>query len=380
MRSLEHCKLIICSVSIFFAAYGCSSPTTNTSVTDSVSHTSDSIQPKTSAAKLRPKGPKPAWAPDIHPEMQVVIEKLISYNAPAIETLTPEKARLNPTPAMAVMDVMKDNNIPTPVSKVDTVGQNIPVAGGTIHIRIYTPKAAMTTYPIILYIHGGGFVIADINTYDASAASMSEQTGAVVISVEYRKGPEHKFPVAHNDCFAAYQWALKNAASYKGDTAKIAVLGESAGGNLAANVCIMAREKKIKVPVAAVLVYPIAQPDMNTASYQKNAMAKPLNKAMMAWFAKNYLPSMALASDPRMDLTKANLKGFPTTLIITDEIDPLQTDGEMLRDAMKKAGVDVSYQNYDGVTHEFFGMAAVVPEAREAQALAASHLKKAFDN
>ncbi|MDP4130400.1 MAG: alpha/beta hydrolase [Bacteroidota bacterium] len=327
---------------------------------------------------IKPKGQKPDRAPDIHPEMQAMIEKLVSYGAPAVETLTAIEARKNPTRAMAVMDLMKENNIPMPVPKVDTIGKNIPVAGGSIHVRIYTPQTAMTSYPMILFIQGSGWVIADMNTYDASASGICELTGAVVVSVNYRQGPENKFPTAHQDCFAAYLWMLKNAASFKGDTSKVGLLGESAGGNLAANVFIMARDKKIKVPVAEVLVYPITQSDMNTASYQKKAMAKPLSKAMMAWFFKMYLPSMASATDPGIDLIRANLKGLSPTTIIADELDPLQTDGRMLRDKMKEQGVAVTYYNYDGVTHAFLGTAAIVPEAKQAQALTANRLKNAF--
>ncbi|MEO5683622.1 MAG: alpha/beta hydrolase [Chitinophagaceae bacterium] len=330
------------------------------------------------AKSVKPNGPKPDWAPGIHPEMQAVIENLVSYNAPAIESLSAADARKNPTPATAVMDLIKENNIAVSLPEVDTVGKNIPVSGGTVHVRIYTPRATMTSYPIILYIHGGGWVIADINTYDASAASMAEQTKSVVVSVNYRQGPEFKFPTAHNDCFAAYEWMLKNAAALKGDTSKVGLLGESAGGNLAANVAIMARDKHIKTPLAEVLVYPIAQSDMEAPAYIQNAMAKPLNKAMMAWFYKNYLPSQSAVKDPRIDLTKADLKGLPPTTIITAQYDPLQSDGQMLRDKMKAEGIDVTYKDYDGVTHEFFGMAAIVPEAKQAQAFAAGQLNKAF--
>ncbi len=371
------CQLTIASLMVFMLE-ACNSGTSPSDSSDSTERKTDSTHLDMASTSVKPNGPKPDWAPDIHPEMQAVIEKLVSYGSPPIESLTAEAARKNPTPAMAVMDLIKENHLQPPVPKVDTVGKDIPVNGGTIHIRIYTPQPSMTIYPVVLYIHGGGWVIADINTYDASASAISEQTGAVVISVNYRQGPEHKFPTAHNDCFSAYQWALKNADTYKGDTSKIAVVGESAGGNLAVNVSIMARDKKIKLPVAEVLVYPIAQSNMNSPSYQKNAMAKPLSKAMMAWFYKQFLPSMASASDPRIDLTKANLKGLPPSTIITAELDPLQSDGQLLRDKMKEQGVDVMYQNYDGVTHEFFGMAAIVPEAKQAQAVASNQLKKAF--
>lgn len=351
----------------------------NSADTPSDSKTADSANKEVAEAKkdnpLKPTGPKPDWAPQIHDEMAVVMEKLASLGGKPIETLTAAEARQQPTPTDAVMGVIADHGIPMPPPGCDTMGKD--VAPG-IHARIYTPNPAKENMPVIVYYHGGGWVIADNNVYMASAQALCEQTGAIVVSVEYRKGPESKFPAAHNDAFAAYQWVLKNAASMKGNPAKVAVVGESAGGNLACNVSIMARDKKIQVPVYQVLVYPVAQADMNTASYQKNAMAKPLNKPMMEWFTKNYLPSMATAQDPRISLVKANLNGLPPTTIITAEIDPLHDDGSMLADKLKEAGVSVNYKNYDGVTHEFFGMALVVPEAKDAQGVAASDLKGAF--
>ena len=330
------------------------------------------------SSDLKPKGGDPAWAPDIDDEMLVVMEKLQSYGDKPIETLSAPEARKQHTPADAVMDVMKEHNIPVPPSQVDTVGKDIPVQGGSIHVRIYTPATADSAYPVIVYYHGGGWVIADLNTYDASARGLAEQAGAIVVSVHYRQGPESKFPTAHNDAFAAYQWVLKNAPGFKGNPKMIAVAGESAGGNLACNMSIMARDKGIMMPLHQLLVYPVASNDMNSESYQKYAAAKPLNKPMMEWFAKNYLGDMSKASDPRISLVNANLKGLPPTTIIAAEIDPLLTEGKMLGDKLKDAGVNVDYKLYNGVTHEFFGMAAVVPDAKDAQAYAAGNIKNAF--
>ena len=326
---------------------------------------------------VKPTGPKPEWAPSIKPEMQAVIEKLISYKDRPISEITPQEARKNHTPTDAVMDLIKENNILVPTSTIDTSGQQIPVKGAIIHARIYTPSGE-EPFPVIVYYHGGGFVIADLDVYNASAMALAEQTNSVVVSVAYRLAPENKFPIAHTDSFAAYQWVVNNTALIKGDPEKIAVVGESAGGNLALNVAIMARDKGIKQPVHIVCVYPIAQSDMNTPSYTKFAAAKPLSKPMMEWFTKHYLNNAAEAKDPRISLVTANLKGLPPTTIITAEIDPLQSDGMMLADKLKSAGVMVTSQNYDGVTHEFFGMAAVVPQAKEAQAFAAEQLKEAF--
>ena len=332
----------------------------------------------TTAKMLTPAGPEPEWAPGINPEMLVVMEKLASYNDRPIPELTAVEARKNHTPTDAVMDVMKEHNIAMPVMEVDTMGKEIPVTGGTIHARVYTPKGD-GPFPVIVYYHGGGFVIANIDVYDASAKALAHQVGAVVVSVAYRLAPEHKFPVAHNDAFAAYDWVVKNAGSLKGDPKKIAVAGESAGGNLAVNTAIKARDSKIMLPTAILAVYPVASADMNSEAYVKNAKAKPLDKPMMLWFVKNYLNNMGEAKDPRINLVAANLKGLPATTIITAQFDPLQSDGMQLEEKLKAAGVTVNSKNYDGVTHEFFGMGAVVPQAKDAMAYAASQLKTAFN-
>jgi acetyl esterase/lipase len=339
---------------------------------DLAKETKDSITSANKQIDLKPSGTAPAWGPSIGNEMAVVIEKLVALGGKPIETLDAKEARLQPTPADAVKAVMQEHNMPMPPPLCDTMGKDIPIMGGTTHIRIYTPKEAAASYPVIVYYHGGGWVIADINVYNAGAQGLCEQTGAVVVSVEYPRGPEKKFPAAHVTAFWAYQWVLANIASIKGDSGRIAVAGESAGGNLAANVSIMARDKKIKMPVA--------NNDINDDSYTKFAAAKPLNKPMMEWFVKNELGSSSMAADPRISLVKANLKGLPPTLIIGAEIDPLQSEGKLLSDKLKEAGVKTDYQLYNGVTHEFFGMAAVVPQAKEAQALAASKLKSAFGN
>lgn len=382
-RMTHHCffnsssltsKAIIVSLTIlFFISCG------NDSSSDNSSNDSSTVaENKPLNSALKPKGEDPAWATGIDDEMLVVMEKLQSYGAPPIESLTAQEARKQPTPATAVMDVMKEHSISMPARTVDTTGKDISVPGGTIHARIYTPRTADSSLPIIVYFHGGGWVIADLDTYDASAAGLAEQAGAIIVSVHYRQGPEHQFPSAHNDAFAAYQWVIENASSIKGNPKMIAVAGESAGGNLACNVSIMARDKGIAMPVHQLLVYPVANSDMNSESYQKHAAAKPLNKPMMEWFAKNYLGDMSKAADPRISLIKANLKGLPPTTIVAAEFDPLLTEGKLLSDKLKDAGIDVDYKLYNGVTHEFFGMASVIPDAKDAQAYASGRIKSGF--
>ena len=325
---------------------------------------------------IKPHGPVPTWGPTITPEMQAVIEKLESFKTPPLETLTPAEARKTPSPTDAVKALMQENNIPMPPSNADTVGKDIPVQGGQIHLRIYTPKTGSGPFPVIVYYHGGGWVIANLDTYDPSARSLSDKTGSVVVSVAYRQAPEFKFPTAPNDSFEAYKWVLAHAGDIKGNANKIAVAGESAGGNLAAAVSILARNCKIKLPVHQLLVYPIANYDFNSESYLKYANAKPLSKPLMQWFFMHYLSNPAEGKSPLISLVNANLAGLPPTTIIGAEIDPLQTEGKLLADRLISAGVQVNYKLYTGVTHEFFGMAAVVKEARQAQDYAAEQLLK----
>ena len=276
------------------------------------------------------------------------------------------------------MAVIADHKIVVPPSNVDTSGKDISVQGGSIHLRIYTPKTGKSSYPVIVYYHGGGWVIADLNTYNASAEGLSNQVEAVVVSVAYRQAPEHKFPTAHNDCYAAYEWAVKNATSLKGDPKRIALVGESAGGNLAASVSIMARDKGFQMPLHEVLVYPIAGYDFTTTSYKESDSVAPLNSMLMKWFFEKYLKSPSDGKSPMISLVNANLKGLPSTTIIAAQYDPLRSEGEMLSENLKKAGVATKYKLYNGTTHEFFGMAAVVPEAKDAQAMVASELKSAL--
>jgi acetyl esterase/lipase len=266
---------------------------------------------------------------------------------------------------------------PEPMSDVRDI--HVRGAVGEIPARVYVPASGAAPYPVIVYYHGGGFVLATVDTYDASARALSNATGALVVSVEYSKAPDNKFPGAHDDAFASYSWVLANAASLSGDPARVAVAGESAGGNLAANVAIRARNEGAPLPVHSLLIYPVASDDMNSDSYARNADAKPLSRAMMGWFLDQYLPQPGLARDTRLDLVSANLGGLPPTTIINARVDPLLNDGEQLAEQLEAAGVPVAQRTFDGVTHEFFGMSAVVPTATEAIDFAAARLLQSFE-
>ena len=251
--------------------------------------------------------------------------------------------------------------------------------GGSQKVRIYTPDGAAGPLPVVVYYHGGGFVIADLDTYDATPRAIAKGAKAVVVSVEYRHAPEAKFPAQHEDAFAAYKWALANAKSFGGDPSKVALLGESAGGNLATNVAIMARDGNVGKPVQVVAVYPMAGTNLDTQSYKDNASAKPLDKPMMAWFYDQTVRNDADRADPRLDIVgKADVKGLPPFTVVTAQIDPLHDDGKMLVDKIKATGGQVTYRDYPGVTHEFFGMGNVVAKAKEAETAVIGDLNAAF--
>jgi acetyl esterase len=254
----------------------------------------------------------------------------------------------------------------------------IPGPGGAIPIRIYEP-AGEGPFPVIVYFHGGGFVIATIDTYDASARALTNLTGSIVISVEYRKAPEHPFPAALNDAMAAYKWAVRNTHLFNGQPGKIAVAGESAGGNLATEVCIQTRDQGGVMPLYQLLVYPVTNDDMTTASYGAYGNAQPLNKAGLVWFYQYTFQNSADFSNPlAFPLKTPNLSGLPPATIIAAEIDPLQSEGAQYSVALQKAGVAVKYRFYPGVTHEFFGMGAVIDQAKQAEMDAAGDVKAAL--
>jgi len=340
--------------------------------------------PAPASASTSAPAPAPAATqpPAADAQMQAVLDQLAKLGGKPIETLTADEARKQPSPADAVKALLTSQGKPTapePVGKVEN--RTFPGPGGAVPIRIYWPNGAKpgASLPVVLYIHGGGWVIANLDTYDASPRAIANAANAVVVSTHYRQGPENLFPAAHEDTLAAYKWVLANARSFGGDASKVAVVGESAGGNMAANIAIAARDQKLQAPVAQVLVYPVAGDDMNTPSYIENANAKPLNKPMMEWFAKNYLGDVAKASDPRIALVKQpNLGGLPPATFVLAQIDPLRSEGEQLAQKMQAAGTPVDVLKFDGVTHEFFGMGAVVDKARQAEQQVGGKLKAAF--
>ncbi|MBD2755728.1 alpha/beta hydrolase fold domain-containing protein [Spirosoma validum] len=330
---------------------------------------------------IQDNGPKPSWGPTITPQMLAVINKLGQLAPVPIENVTPDQARKTPSFKDAVNALLDERGISRPTANVTITERTVPGYGGVpLRAKVYTPKSGSGPFPVIVYFHGGGWVIASADVYEYSTLALAEETGAVVISVDYRLAPENKFPTAHRDAFASYKWISNNLSQFNGN-GKIAVAGESAGGNMAVNVSIMARDSNLtNKPLHILSVFPVANNNLYTYSYNAYANAKPLSRPGVMFFTKNYFNSDADGDSPLISLVDvANLSNLPPVTIIGAEIDPLQTDGMDLRDKLIQVGnKDVRYELYKGVTHEFFGMYSIVPEAQQAQALAATRLKAAF--
>ncbi|MFC0204616.1 alpha/beta hydrolase [Novosphingobium soli] len=335
--------------------------------------------PSPNAAPPPPPKPAATMPPVPAADMQAVLTALAALQPKPIETLTPVKARLQPSAADAAKAVMRGRGISTAPDPAVTT-KDIPYGQDPWQFaRVYMPaQASSAPRPVIVYYHGGGWVIADVNAYDATPRLLAKQLGAIVVSVEYRHAPEAKFPAQHEDAAAAYGWVLANAATWGGDPRRVALAGESAGGNLAVATAIYARDNGMTMPLHVLSVYPIANSAKTLPSRLDSANAKPLNTPMLDWFGYYYSRSKADQQDPRINLVAANLRGLPPTTIINAQIDPLRSDGETVATALRSAGVKVEQRTFEGVTHEFFGMGKVVRGAYDANLYAIAKLKTAF--
>lgn len=314
-------------------------------------------------------------------DMLELLDAHASLNPDAIEKLSPAQARRNPTIADAVNVLLKRQNRSSRpedlVPGVSSTDITVEGADGQLPARLYTPTGS-GPFPVVVYFHGGGWVLADKQVYDGGARGLASAAQALVISVDYRLAPEHKFPAAWMDALAAYRWVVANARRYNGDPRLVAVAGESAGGNLAIATAIAARNTDVQMPVHVLAVYPVTQTDRDTESYLENAIAMPLNRTMMQWFFEHTTRTEEDLVDPRLQLIDADLSGLPPVTLISARIDPLRSDSAKLEAALRYADVAVERRDYEGVTHEFFGAAAVLAKAREAQAWAGHRLSEAF--
>ena len=304
----------------------------------------------------------------LDPQIKQVMEDTAALGLPAPYTVSPEEARANAkkrprTPGPEVAKV-KDRSIPSP--------------DGDVPVRIYTPEGN-GPFPILAWYHGGGWVVGDLESADATARELCVGGKCVVVSVDYRLAPDTKFPGPANDCWAATTWAVENAASINGDASRLAVGGDSAGGNIAAAMCLMAADRGGPEIALQLLIYPVTDVDFTTVSYGDNAEGYGLTKVTMEWYWDHYLESMADASNPyAAPLQAESLAGQPPALVITAEYDPLRDEGEAYAKRLNGAGVATTATRYDGVIHGFFNMNAVVDKSQQAVDEASAALRNAF--
>ncbi len=305
------------------------------------------------------------------PQTEALLEAMRNAGVQPLEALTPEAARRQ----FAAMIAARRTTV-TPVARVED--RRIAADGRTVKVRIYRPDRA-GPLPAIVYFHGGGHVVGNVDTHDEITRAYCAGTGAVVVSVDYAKGPEQKFPAAVEDVAAVLDWWQREAADLGCDHARLALTGDSAGGNLAAVAAILARERGVPVALQ-VLVYPVADYTLSTDSYRRYGEGfGVVTKASMTWFRDNYLRSAADAEDWRASPLKAtSLAGVAPALVISAEYDVLHDEGVALVAALKAAGVPVTHKTYAGVIHGFFAMTSAVPEARDALALAIDAMNEAF--
>jgi acetyl esterase len=256
--------------------------------------------------------------------------------------------------------------------------RTIPGPAGEIPVRIYRPESR-GKLPALVYYHGGGFVLCNLDTHDGTCRSLANAAGCAVVSVDYRLAPEHRFPAAPEDCYAALEWTARSGGEIGIDPARIAVGGDSAGGNLGAVVSQMARDRRGPALRFQLLVYPVTDCRFDTASYRENAEGYFLTTNMMKWFWKQYLADPLDAANPYASPLRAkDLAGLPPGLCITAEMDPLRDEGEAYAARLREAGVPVVTRRYDGVFHGFFGMGALIEQGKRAVAEAGSALRRAL--
>ncbi len=232
-------------------------------------------------------------------------------------------------------------------------------------LRVYVPEGSGTR-PVVVYTHGGGFIGAGLALTDEPARALANDLGAVVVTTTYRKAPEHRFPAAPDDAWSALEWVTKNIEQYGGDTGRMAVMGDSVGGNLAAGVAVRARDAGQPRLAAQVLIYPLIDPLADTQSRREFAEGYVLHAAALAWFGQQYVSSPADVTDPRLALNRTQtLEGLPPTLVLTNEYDTLRDEAEAFADQLRAAGVDVEVTRFPGLVHAVYWMSAVVPRQEE---------------
>lgn len=306
----------------------------------------------------------------LDPQVDALLGQLAEQGMPAPESMTVRQNR------ELIEQLGELAGPPEEVARVlDTVA---PGPDGDIPLRVYVP-ACDGPHPVLVYYHGGGWVIGDIDTHDVPCRALANRSGAVVVSVGYRLAPEHRFPAAVDDSYAAVVWAAEKAAEFGGDGSRLAVGGDSAGGNLAAVVSQLAKARGGPPIAFQLLVYPATDRHDDSPSMHENALGPLLSRAWMEWFFGHYLTGPDDGLDPRVSPARAeDLSGLPPALVITAGYDPLRDQGADYSRRLRAAGVEAEHVLFEGMMHGFFQMGGVLDVARVAMDRAAAAVRAAL--
>ena len=305
----------------------------------------------------------------LHPQARAYLDRTGELEDDAQRALTPEQARKSHTLSMA------DAGDPEPLTVVDD--RKIAGPHGDIPVRIYIPEET-TPLPVLVYFHGGGWVVGNLETCDVALRAIARRAGCAIVSVDYRLSPENKFPVPLEDGFAGTEWVATHGHDAGLDPSRVAVGGDSAGGNMAAAVTLMARERGAPEIVYQVLIYPVIDLNFDTESYKRLANGYGLTRTAMQWYWGHYLASADQGGSPLASLSLADVSGVPPALVITAEYDPLLDEGEAYARKLEAAGVDARLSRYEGIVHGFLRHGASFDASHRAYDEIAITLRKAF--
>ena len=312
----------------------------------------------------------------VDPQARALLDLMVAKGIPPTHTLTPEQARI----------FYRDRRFttqPEPRAMAEIRNLSAPGPHGDIPLRLYRPKGASsslaTPAPVLVYYHGGGWVIGDLDTHESLCTQLADDSGCVVVAVDYRMGPEHRFPSAVDDCIAATRWLQAQAGTLGLDAARMAVGGDSAGGNLAAVVSLALRDVPDGAPPLKLqlLIYPATDMRMTAPSHTSNGQGYMLTRDTITYFRSHYIDEPALYDDWRCSpLLHADLSKLPPALVLTAGFDPLRDEGLQYADALSKAGTPCQYLCFERQIHGFITMGRVLAEAHTAIGLCVLALKR----
>jgi acetyl esterase len=305
----------------------------------------------------------------LDPQAQQIVDLV---QALGLLQLTPDS---DPVEQRALMNAAV---LPSEIEIASVSDREIPGPAGALPVRVYRP-AGDEPKPLVVFFHGGGWVVGSLETHDPTCRSLAAALDAVVVSVDYRLAPEAKFPAAVDDCLAALEWSVAHAGALGADAERTVVAGDSAGGNLAAVVAQLARESGPTIRFQ-LLIYPVTDYEFDSASMTDNAEGYFLTRYGMQWFFAQYLEAEGQGDDPRVSpIRAADLSGLPPAFVVTAEYDPLRDQGVAYAEALAAAGTACEWRTYPGMFHGFFAMGAQIPNAQPAFDDAVAAVRSALD-